>query len=68
MIADAAVRVCKLAVQREAKKKRRIGNKEKGKKARVEYRKRPPAKRSIIGESSWGVETLGLMHCTPWHW
>ena len=43
--ADAAVGVGKLAAEREAKIERRKENKEEGNKARVLYRKRPPAVR-----------------------
>ena len=45
--------------------KRRKGNKEEGTKARVEYRKRPPAVMCIRGIKLRGRDLVE--HSTPWH-
>ena len=58
--ADAAVGVGKLAAEREAKIERRKGNKEEGNKARVEYRKRPPAVRYTRGIKLRGRDVVDL--------
>ena len=57
---DPETYVSKLAAQREAKIERRKGNKDEGKKAKVEYRKLPPAVRCIRGIKLRGRDVVDL--------